>query len=124
MYVRPQNYRYGIRLPQNYAGNAFGREDNEGIEATEANEASEEKEAAESKKNEDADNAAEQASAQPADKKGPLLSNGGFKLRLGSLLGDKFGNEELLLLAVILLLADSEDSEDLLLFLILLLFIK
>ena len=110
MYVRPQNYKYpaGMRLPENYAGNAF-REANESIEAK-AEEVSEVKDAP-------PDESKETAALLPRKE--------GFGLRLSSIFGDRgFGNEELLILGLILLLADGEGCDDLILFLALLFFIK
>ena len=63
----------------------------------------------------------------PAEVKETVLKpSSGFKLRLGSLFGNKggIGTEEILILALILLLSDSEENDDLILFLILLFFIK
>ncbi len=112
MYVRPQNYRYptGVRLPENYSGNTF-RETSEEQSSAKPEAAPELSQAEEKKEDESA--------------RASLLSEGGFKLRLGSLFdGKKIGSEELLIIALILLLADSENNDDLILFLILLFFIK
>lgn len=110
MYVRPQNYKYpsGMRLPENYAGNAF-RDTNESIEIK-AEESPE----------------PQSAPAEESKETAALLPHKeGFGLRLGSIFGDRgFGNEELLILGLILLLADGEGCDDLILFLALLFFIK
>ncbi len=123
MYVKPQNYRFpagGVRLPQNYSGNAFGISQPADDETAEEQMHLKEKE-------EDGtlpDTSEVTASATPEEHPVGLLKNGNFHLRLGSLLGGKFGTEEFLILAMILLLADGDDNDELILFLILLFFIK
>ncbi len=120
MYIKPQNYRFpasGVRLPQNYSGNAFGSAQN--------NVTQQETELPEQAEENNTDELTEiTASAKPGEKRAGLLKDSRFHLRLGSLLGDKFGTEEFLILAMILLLADGEDNDELILFLILLFFIK
>ncbi len=121
MYVRPQNYRYpqAMPLPHNYSGNTF-RDPQYHPELSTEPEASE-KSPLEEENKQDIDDTQQEKNAKTA----ALLPKGGFKLRLSSLFGDKFGSEEFLILAVILLLADSPDgNDDLLLFLLLLFFIK
>ncbi len=122
MYVKPQNYRFpagGVRLPQNYSGNAFGTaQSNSADENVDIQEQVEEAQPDTSPTEEIT------ASAEPAAKRAGLLKESGFHLRLGSLLGGKFGTEEFLILAMILLLADGDDNDELILFLILLFFIK
>ena len=126
MYVRPPNYRYpnSVRVPDNYAGNAF-RPPSE-PEPPAPDEPKEELTSA--------DEVVEpmlEAKSEPAEKdnvQASLLEPRGFRLRLSSLFGKggSIGTEELLILALILLLADGEgDSfDDIILFLALLLFIR
>ena len=113
MYVRPQpqsnKYPREVRLPENYGGSTFR-------EVPSAPEPIEEEEIEETEQ-----------STPPAEvKEASLRPSSRFKLRLGSLFGNKggIGTEEILILALILLLSDSEENDDLILFLILLFFIK
>lgn len=126
MYVRPPNYRYpnSVRVPDNYAGNAFRPPSEPELPAPD-----EPKEELTS-----ADEVVEpmlEAKSESAEKdnvQASLLEPRGFRLRLNSLFGKggSIGTEELLILALILLIADGDgDSfDDLILFLALLLFIK
>ena len=121
MYVRPQNYRYSnpVRVPDNYAGNAFrnNTEPEAPITDTVGQEVVE---------------PILESSAEPAPENesvpASLKEERGFRLRLGSLFGKNgsIGTEELLILALILLLADgdSDSFDDVILFLALLFFIK
>ena len=120
MYVRHPNYRYpnNVRVPDNYAGNAFQPSpEPEGplVEEQEIGNV----EAILENNTEPSETKSEQAA---------LLEPRGFRLRLGSLFGKggNIGTEELLILALILLLADGEgDSfDDIILFLALLFFIR
>ena len=119
MYSRPQNYRYtgDVRLPQNYGGNAFRQQSeqkdppsHEEYLTSSATDETEHEEA---------------LSPREASAADSLLPKPSFKLRLGSLFGNKkgFGTEELLILALILLIADADENDDLILFLIFLLFV-
>lgn len=113
MYVRPQSFRYpsGVRLPENYGGNAF-RESAAPTEESEGEKA-------------EAVVKDEQEPSPPEATEALLPKQSGFGLRLGSLFGKSgIGTEELLILSLILLLADGDGNEDLILFLLLLFFIK
>jgi len=121
MYVRPQpqNYKYPreVRLPENYGGSTFREAVEEPVSAEQSAEQTEEIEEIQETVQ----------STPPAEIKETAVQAGsGFKLRLGSLFGNKggIGTEEILILALILLLSDSEENDDLILFLILLFFIK
>ncbi len=123
MYVRPQSYRYpsGVRLPENYSGNTF-RE-------LPVEEEAPSEEAAAPEPQDTAEQVVDSSPEQKSDntQSAALLSNHGFRLRLGSLFGNSnggIGTEELLIIALILLLSDSNSNDDLILFLVLLLFIK
>ena len=120
MYVRPPNYRYTnpVRVPDNYAGNAFRH-------PAEPDPPPEEPE---SEVVEPILEPSIAASSTEEIQETSSKEDRGFRLRLGSLFGKNgsIGTEELLILALILLLADGDgDSfDDLILFLVLLFFIK
>lgn len=119
MYVRPPNYRYTnpVRVPDNYAGNAF-RQSPEPAPPQEELE------------NEVVEPILEPSipTTHKEEQEVSTKEDRGFRLRLGSLFGKggSIGTEELLILALILLLSDGDgDSfDDLILFLALLFFIK
>ena len=126
MYVRPPNYRYqgAVRIPDNYAGNAFR-------DTPPPQPAAVEDEVQTSKDAQSApDESVKEASPLPREscEQGALLDARPFRFRLGSLFGKNgsIGTEELLIIALILLLSDSdgEGFDELILFLALLFFIK
>ena len=121
MYVRPQNYRYSnpVRVPDNYAGNAFRHSPEPETSAAETNA----QEVVEPILEPNAEPTPEKEAVSVSSKE-----DRGFRLRLGSLFGKNgnIGTEELLILALILLLADGESDsfDDVILFLVLLFFIR
>lgn len=122
MYSRYPNYRFGgIKIPENYSGNAFS-------EATEK--------AAEQGAYDDVPESVEEASevtakVAPEDEKSvsaALLDRKkrlpfGFNFNLGRIFSGGFGFEELLLIAIILLVSQNDSGDELILFLALLLFV-
>ena len=125
MYSRPQPYRYAgdVRLPQNYSGNTFRRD--------EEDEDPQKEDTVEEKVEELREDLSEKASKEDENAKkdtvtASLLPKSSFKLRLGSLFGNGkkgIGTEEFLIIALILLLSDNNENDDLILLLILLFFI-
>ena len=123
MYSRYPNYRFGgIKIPENYSGNAFsepreraseGRDERTPDPPVEMERASDER-VAESAE-------AVSVSASPSENRQRLPF--GFKFDLGGLFRRGFGFEELLLLAVILLVSQNDSGDELILLLALLLFV-
>ncbi len=126
MYSRYPNYRFGgIKIPENYSGNAFSEptevevasdevaEEVEAVETVEAEEAKEKIEAV--KTSEDS------VSASLARSRRGLPF--GFKFDLRRLFSGGFGFEEILLIAVILLVSQNDSGDELILLLALLLFV-
>ena len=118
MYSRYPNYRFGgIKIPENYSGNAFSEPREPTVEQpeeqlTEAPSESVEEIAP-------APTASVSADVGEHRRRLPL----GFKFDIGSLFSRGFGFEELLLIAIILLVSQNDSGDELILFLALLLFI-
>ena len=119
MYSRQPMGRFpkGMRVPENYSGNAFSprssiisddQETEEGVQPTDVPNVSSESE----------------SSAQTNDRSADIRP--AFKLDLGRFFSGNrgFGMEEFLIIALILLLAQNDSGDDTLIFLILLLFIR
>ena len=124
MYSRYPNYRFGggIKIPENYSGNAFSdppspiaeqgtAEDLPTPETTEL-------EAVQTAVSPD-DAKSESAGVLHHKKRLPF----GFNFNLGRLFSGGFGFEEMLIIALILLVSQNDSGDDLILFLALLLFI-
>ena len=142
MYTRSPQGRFprDMRVPKNYAGNAFrlptseqGRADPIFIDNTEDLSVTEEqKVSSEDIKIADTDGQTENKEADekgevPKAKQAGLFSFPKFDLGLGKLFsrgGINIGFEELLILGLILLIASEGKGDDLILLLILLLFIQ
>ena len=125
MYVRPPNYRYqgAVRIPDNYAGNAFREPQPQSAQAPD----DEPRHDAPQSNNVESVSEAF-VSANEKGEQGALIDARPFRFRLGSLFGKNgsIGTEEILIIALILLLSDSdgEGFDELILFLALLFFIK
>ncbi|MBO5682376.1 MAG: hypothetical protein J6S10_00195 [Clostridia bacterium] len=125
MYARYPNYRFGgIKIPENYSGNAFRDETEERLADSPA---SKEEEVSPAQKD-----TQPEASAPLGESTPTALSHSserrrsapfGFNFDLGRLFSGGFGFEELLILAVILLVSQNEAQRDLVLLLAILLFV-
>lgn len=119
MYSRQPMGRFpkGMRVPENYSGNAFAPRPTSYPEET-----------PEEKEEKEAEPLPVSANMSQSDTENqhPAESRPSFKLDLGRFFSGSrgFGTEEFLILALILLLAGSDSSDDTLIFLILLLFIR
>ena len=125
MYSRYPNYRFsgGMRLPENYSGNAFKpseEESEEKILDAEENNPSSDSTAAADSINEQTELKDSAEVFKPSDKKFRLP---GFNLNIGRIFSGGFGIEELLIIGIILLLAKNDTDDDIILLLALLLFI-
>ena len=122
MYSRPPMGRFpkGMRVPENYSGNAFNTAKSIDNEATLSDEQEQVIDAAEPQ----ATIPTPIATKSEAPKEN--ISRPTFKLDIGRFFsGNKsFGMEEFLIIALILLLAQNDTNDDTLIFLILLLFIR
>ena len=122
MYSRYPNYRFGgIKIPENYSGNAFSdlpAEQPEQLETQDIPKVSAEVAETPASGVPDADDAVS-ASLLQRKKRLPF----GFNFNLGRLFSGGFGFEELLLIAIILLVSQNDTGDDLILFLALLLFV-
>ena len=122
MYSRPPMGRFpkGMRVPENYSGNAFNTAKSIDNEATLSDEQEQVIDAAEPQ--------ATIPTPIPTESEAPKenISRPTFKLDIGRFFsGNKsFGMEEFLIIALILLLAQNDTNDDTLIFLILLLFIR
>ena len=122
MYSRYPNYRFGgIKIPENYSGNAFSEPPSEEIEQSAEQVAPEEPTALASAPEARAPDTDESVSASLTRQKRRLPF--GFNFNLGRLFSGGFGFEELLLIALILLVSQNDSGDDLILFLALLLFV-
>ena len=123
MYSRYPNYRFGggIKIPENYSGNAFSDSPPEIAEQGVAEESPQmettELEAVQTALSPD-EAESESASLLHHKKRLPF----GFNFNLGRLFSGGFGFEEMLLIAIILLVSQNDSGDDLILFLALLLF--
>lgn len=117
MYSRYPNYRFGggIKIPENYSGNAFSEPTAEVLQGSEMPDG--EKIEIETTK----EAADESVSASLIERKRRLPF--GFDFKLGRLFSGGFGFEELLLIAIILLVSQNDSGDELILFLALLLFV-
>lgn len=122
MYSRYPNYRFsgGMRLPENYSGNAFKASEDDTEEKISEDEPH-------STQSYDSPFVAEEPEKKeatevfkPSDKKFRLP---GFNLNLGRIFSGGFGIEELLIIGIILLLSKNDTDDDIILLLALLLFI-
>ena len=123
MYSRPPMGRFpkGMRVPENYSGNAFTTQKSIENEASLSEEQEPDIETVE-----ESEEDASPVSAKEFDAPKENISRPGFKLDIGRFFsGNKsFGMEEFLIIALILLLAQNDTNDDTLIFLILLLFIR
>ena len=118
MYSRYPNYRFGgIKIPENYSGNAFSEPSE--TQATSREERTPEPPMERVENIEPTPTVSTGVSTCEPRQRLPF----GFKFDIGRLFRRGFGFEELLLLAVILLVAQSDSSDELLLLLALLLFV-
>ena len=118
MYSRYPNYRFGgIKIPENYSGNAFSESREPTVEMPEATMPEVPAESVE----EIAPAPAVSVSADVGEPRRRLPF--GFKFDLGGLFSGGFGFEELLIIAIILLVSQNDSGDELILFLALLLFI-
>ena len=130
MYSRPPNNRFprGMRVPENYSGNAFGTaSDNDREEmAIQAEEDIQNQENAPSFLSSEPNSQSLPASKSTSSSGNDNESRPSFSLNLGRFFptNRSFGMEEFLIIALILLLAQNDTDDDTLIFLILLLFIK
>lgn len=117
MYSRYPNYRFsgGVRIPDNYSGNAFGASEDTPQELEE--ERGREEERAEVS----APLEAKSSEVFKAEKERTGFPSFGFKF--GRLFSGGFGFEELLIIGLILLIAQGGADDDIILLLVLLLFI-
>ncbi len=125
MYSRYPNYRFanGVRVPDNYSGNAFiqtSRDNDEKEEIKQETEPEAEERVPERGLIEI--NAEAEPKTVPVAKKIKLPE---FNFGLGKIFSGKFGFEELLLIGLIFLVTQSENNDDdTILLLLLLLFIS
>ena len=121
MYSRYPNYRFsgGVRIPDNYSGNAFGAPEAPPRESAEEHIGAEAR--AEESAPVEAESARESAEVFKSEKEKPRFPSFGFGL--GRLFSGGFGFEELLIIGLILLIAQSGTDDDIILLLALLLFI-
>lgn len=124
MYSRYPNYRFsgGVKIPDNYSGNAFKPSD-----------AEEDMDVAESVGINESDTESEEglAVAERAEKAGDVAASctprrspfGGLKFNVGRMFSGGIGFEELLIIGLILLISQSDTDDDVILLLALLLFV-
>ena len=120
MYSRYPNYRFssGVKLPENYSGNAFKTSD--GGEAEGVREVAEEISVEKEIEREVAED--ESVPAVKVGSKG--LHFPGFKFDIGRIFSGGFGFEEILIIGLILLISQNgKGDDDIILLLALLLFI-
>lgn len=123
MYSRPPMGRFpkGMRVPENYSGNAFNTAKSIESEASIAEEQEQVSDITDKPQETVAASSLKESEAQKEN-----VSRPSFKLDIGRFFsGNKsFGMEEFLIIALILLLAQNDTNDDTLIFLILLLFIR
>lgn len=132
MYSRYPNYRFsgGVRVPENYSGNAFSSAEEEQKEIS-VSEASAEPESAQEvtaapdtspvDDSEDKEKEEEAREVFRPNKKGIRFP--GFGFDIGRIFSGRFGFEELLIIALILLISQNGTDDDIILMLALLLFV-
>ena len=121
MYSRYPNYRFGgIKIPENYSGNAFSEPPLAVSEETEEMENIEKTEDIESVENA-VPVSDERVSASLTRQKRHLPF--GFNFNIGRLFSGGFGFEEILLITLILLVSQNDTGDDLILLLAILLFV-
>lgn len=124
MYSRYPNYRFsgGMRLPENYSGNAFKSSEEEPEEKIlDADDhSSSDSVSADNSLTEQTESKDSAEVFKPSDKKFRLP---GFNLNIGRIFSGGFGIEELLIIGIILLLSKNDTDDDIILLLALLLFI-
>lgn len=133
MYSRYPNYRFsgGVRVPENYSGNAFSSSEEEKTEtaaeeeritAEEAGDLSTVSESTSEREGETKESDEEQTrEVFKPNRKGIRFP--GFGFDVGKIFSGRFGFEELLLIALILLISQNGADDDIVLMLALLLFI-
>ncbi len=129
MYSRYPNYRFsgGVRVPDNYSGNAFKPADesqgeNEEAVAEVISSVSETNEGSDTRESlSDMSESAESAPVLKSVAGKPRFPS--FRFNLGRIFSGGFGFEELLIIGLILLIAQSGTDDDIILLLALLLFI-
>ncbi|MBQ8141198.1 MAG: hypothetical protein IJ038_05850 [Clostridia bacterium] len=134
MYSRYPNYKFanGVRVPDNYSGNAFApqttaaeeqkndfEEKDEGSEVSPENTEIEVSSDSVPHEEERSDESVE--AMKHSEKKFKLP---GFNFNLGKIFSKGFGFEELLIIGLILLLSQNDTDDDIILLLVLLLFIS
>ena len=141
MYSRYPNYRFagGVRLPENYSGNAFvqaGKDNEETAEKVSAEQTEASLDASETREEsvpsvadrkirenrEEADDSERMAEVmKPLQKR---VRRPAFKFDIGRIFSGGFGFEELLIIALILVISQGESEDDIIVLLLaLLLFI-
>lgn len=134
MYSRYPNYRFGsgVRVPENYSGNAFGAKTDE-IEDGEYRSVPEYIEESAAEHGGDAPPSREDGELSSAEPEGESVEASATKRRGFSLPSFRFGSEklfgsfgfeELLIIALIFLVSAGEKDDDIILFLALLLFVS
>ena len=122
MYSRYPNYRFGgIKIPENYSGNAFSEATEKASEQGAYDDVPESIEEASEVTAKVAPEDEKSVSAALLDRKKRLPF--GFNFNLGRIFSGGFGFEELLLIAIILLVSQNDSGDELILFLALLLFV-
>lgn len=125
MYARYPNYRFGgIKIPENYSGNAFNGETDERF-ADSSVEKDEEVPSTQNAPQSEALASVEESAPSALSHRGERRRSApfGFNFDLGRLFSGGFGFEELLIIAVILLVSQNEAQRDLVLLLAILLFV-
>ena len=127
MYSRPPSNRFprGMRVPENYSGNAFSPANSIEKEEAEENERSF-NDISDADIERELDEQSIPASVTDKGKSALPSPSPSFRFDLGRFFptNRSFGMEEFLIIALILLLAQNDTDDDTLIFLILLLFIK
>ena len=123
MYSRYPNYRFGggIKIPENYSGNAFSDPPAESTEQGMAEDSSQDTTEIVEAPTLSAPDESESVNAALLHRKKRLPF--GFNFNFGRLFSGGFGFEEILLIAIILLVSQNDTGDDLILFLALLLFV-
>lgn len=131
MYSRYPNYRFsgGVKIPDNYSGNAFKPSEKPEDELVPAEVSAQEEGTASENENSSALSVAvtetekEPESVQTEKHGGRGFAFPGFKFNIGKLFSGGIGFEELLIIGLILLISQNGTDDDIILLLALLLFI-